>query len=255
MIELRDVTKIFPASGGQDEIPAVDLVSFTVAEHETLCLIGTSGSGKTTVMKMINRLIDPTRGDILLDGQNVRDFDEITLRRRVGYVIQSAGLFPHLTVARNIGLLCGLEGWKKSRTQARVHELLDLVGLPPEEFAHRHPRELSGGQRQRVGVARALALDPATILMDEPFGALDPITRAQLHTEFRDLQAKVGKTVILVTHDMAEAFDLGDRIALMDGGRLVQIGTESELRENPASDFVTQFIQNQAPAAKLPPKP
>ncbi len=249
MIELRDISKTFPAHRGSDAVVAVDRVSFTIQEHETLCLIGTSGSGKTTVMKMINRLIEPSGGTILLGGTNVRDLDEIALRRRIGYVIQSGGLFPHLTVGRNVGLLCDLEGWEKPRTRDRVHDLLGLVGLPPAEFAHRLPRELSGGQRQRIGVARALALDPDTILMDEPFGALDPITRGQLHAEFRDLQAKVGKTVILVTHDLAEAFDLGDRVAIMDRGRLVQLGTESDLRENPANDFVREFIKTQVGTA------
>ncbi len=249
MIELVDVSKTFTDPDGA-QVVAVDRVSFEVSQGETLCLIGTSGSGKTTVVKMINRLIEPNGGTLRIDGDDVCTLDKTTLRRRIGYVIQSGGLFPHMSVGRNIGLLCELEGWKKSRSRKRVAELLDLVGLPAGEYAHRHPRELSGGQRQRVGVARALALDPAYILMDEPFGALDPITRSQLHVEFKELQERVGKTVILVTHDMAEAFDLGDRIAIMDGGRLVQIGTESELRENPASDFVETFIQTQSPDTK-----
>lgn len=248
MIELEAVSKKFPARGGSDVL-AVDRVSLCVREGETLCLIGTSGSGKTTLMKMINRLIEPTDGTLRVGGHDIRELDPISLRRSIGYVIQSGGLFPHLTIAANISLLCGLEGWKKKRSRQRVAELLDLVGLPPDEYARRHPRELSGGQRQRVGVARALALDPACILMDEPFGSLDPITRRQLHAEFITLQQRIGKTVILVTHDLAEAFHLGDRIAVMDNGRLLQIGTETELRDQPADPFVEQFIESSTPRA------
>lgn len=160
----------------------------------------------------------------------------------MGYVIQSGGLFPHLDVAENVGLLCSLEGWAPERTQARVRELLELVHLPPDEYGRRRPGELSGGERQRVGVARALALDPPLLLMDEPFGALDPITRDRLRAEFRELKETVEKTTVFVTHDVAEAFDLGDRVALMDGGRLVQVGTAAEFRDSPAAGFVTRFI-------------
>jgi osmoprotectant transport system ATP-binding protein len=169
--------------------------------------------------------------------------DVIALRRRIGYVVQSGGLFPHMTVAGNVGLLCELEGWPRKRTRARVEELLELVNLPPDEFADRYPSEISGGQRQRVGVARALALDPESILMDEPFGALDPVTRDQIHVEFERLESIVRKTIVMVTHDMYEAFRLGDRVALMDEGRLVQVGTEEDFRERPASQVVTEFLR------------
>jgi osmoprotectant transport system ATP-binding protein len=241
LIQLREVSKVFhdPARG---EIVAVDRVSFSVDAGETLCLIGTSGCGKTTTMKLVNRLIEPSGGEILVDGEDVRSVDEIALRRRIGYVIQSGGLFPHMSVGRNVGLLCELEGWSRRRRDARVAALLELVNLPPDEFAHRYPADLSGGQRQRVGVARALALDPDYVLMDEPFGALDPITRDQIQQEFERLESIVRKTVILVTHDLREALRLGDRIALMDAGRIVQIGTEAELRDAPAEPFVTEFM-------------
>ncbi|HEX9733409.1 MAG TPA: ATP-binding cassette domain-containing protein [Thermoanaerobaculia bacterium] len=239
MIRFEHVRKVFD---GDDPVVAVDGVDLEVAEGETVCLIGTSGSGKTTVLKMVNRLLEPSAGRVLVGGRDVRDVDVIRLRRAMGYVIQRGGLFPHLDVARNVGLLCELEGWRRERVERRVAELLELVGLPPAEYARRRPRELSGGQQQRVGIARALALDPGVVLMDEPFGALDPITRAQLHEEFLRLEEKVRKTVLLVTHDLAEAFELGDRIALMDGGRLVQVGTAADFRERPASSFVSDFV-------------
>lgn len=219
-------------------------LSLIVETGETVCLIGPSGCGKTTTMKLVNRLIEPTTGTISVDGRDIREQDPIELRRRIGYVIQSGGLFPHMTVARNVGLLCEVEGWEPERTKGRVDELLELVNLPAAEFAARRPSELSGGQRQRVGVARALALDPGIVLMDEPFGALDPITRDQLHDEFAALKAAVKKTIILVTHDMREAFKLGDRIALMDRGEIVQIGTAADFREKPASPFVKTFLHS-----------
>ncbi|MBI3926242.1 MAG: ATP-binding cassette domain-containing protein [Armatimonadetes bacterium] len=251
MIELDRVSKVFPTPQGS--VTAVHEVSFEVEAGETLCLIGTSGSGKTTTMKMINRLIEPTRGTVRLAGKDVQDLDLIRLRRQIGYVIQKGGLFPHLTVERNVGLLCELEGWLAAKTRERVHQLLELVNLSPHDYAARYPEELSGGQRQRVGVARALALDPGTILMDEPFGALDPITREQIHQEFLQLRREVKKTIILVTHDMAEAFDLGDRVALMDEGRLVQIGTQDDFRDRPASEFVVSFLKRHlaSPADRL----
>jgi len=239
LIRFEHVRKVFD---GDYPVFAVDGVDLEVAEGETVCLIGTSGSGKTTVLKMVNRLLEPSAGRVLVGGRDVRDVDVIRLRRAMGYVIQRGGLFPHLDVARNVGLLCELEGWRRERVERRVAELLELVGLPPAEYARRRPRELSGGQQQRVGIARALALDPGVVLMDEPFGALDPITRAQLHEEFLRLEEKVRKTVLLVTHDLAEAFELGDRIALMDGGRLVQVGTAADFRERPASSFVSDFV-------------
>ena len=243
MIELIGVTKTFPAADGAERV-AVDDLGLEIRDGETMSLIGRSGCGKTTTMKLINRLIEPTQGRILLDGVDVRDRDPIELRRGIGYVIQTGGLFPHMTVGRNVGLLCGLEAWPRERIRRRVDELLELVNLPSADFRARYPRDLSGGQRQRVGVARALALDPPCILMDEPFGALDPITRDQLHEEFRQLEDRVDKTIVLVTHDMAEAFELADRIALMDAGRIVQVGTPEDFRERPASPFVSEFLQS-----------
>jgi len=225
-------------------VRALDGVSLEVREGETLCLIGMSGSGKTTLMKTINRLIEPTSGEVRIHGQNVQEVDPVGLRRRIGYVIQKGGLFPHFTVSANVGLLCRLEGWETARTTARVEELLRLVNLEPAEFADRYPAGLSGGQRQRVGVARALALDPEIVLMDEPFGALDPITRDQVHEEFLRLKSEVKKTIVLVTHDMAEAFKLGDRVALLDAGRLIQVGKGAELREHPATPLVESFLRS-----------
>jgi osmoprotectant transport system ATP-binding protein len=243
VIELCDVRKVFPDPHG-GEVVAVDGVSVTISDGETLCLIGTSGCGKTTTMKLINRLIEPSGGQILIDGSDVRDRDVIELRRGIGYVIQKGGLFPHMTVTRNVGLLCELEGWEQGDIDRRVGDLLALVNLPIDEFGARYPSELSGGQRQRIGVARALALDPPVILMDEPFGALDPITRSQIHEEFRQLKDTVDKTIIIVTHDMSEAFMLGDKVALMDAGRIVQHGSEEDFRERPANDFVAQFLES-----------
>lgn len=248
MIELDDVRKVFASDAG--EVLAVDGVSFAVERGETVCLIGTSGCGKTTLLKMINRLIEPTSGQVLIAGEAADQLDVIGLRRRIGYVIQRGGLFPHLTVARNIALLCELEGWTRRAITRRVNELLELVKLPPEDFAGRFPRQLSGGQQQRVGVARALALDPQLILMDEPFGALDPMTREQLHNDFLRLEKEVGKTILLVTHDLHEAFKLGDRVALMDAGRLIQIGTEDDLRQRPASSFVAEMVGRHTAGAR-----
>jgi osmoprotectant transport system ATP-binding protein len=243
VIELSEVRKVFAGQDGA-EVVAVDGVSLEVPTGQTLCLIGTSGCGKTTTMKMINRLVEPTSGTVLLDGEDVTAKDVIELRRRIGYVIQKGGLFPHMTIGQNIGLLCELEGWTPGKTRDRTAELLELVSLPIDEYGDRYPRELSGGQRQRIGVARSLALDPPYILMDEPFGALDPITRTQLHAEFKGLQERFGKTIIIVTHDMAEAFELGDEVALMDAGQIVQRGSEREFREEPANDFVRAFLDS-----------
>jgi osmoprotectant transport system ATP-binding protein len=241
-IELEAVSKTYRGRDGAT-VRAVDGVSLGVQRGHTLCLIGTSGCGKTTTMKLINRLVDPTAGRVLVDGHDVREQDPISLRRSIGYVIQKGGLFPHMTVARNVGLLCELEGWEPARVQARVAELLALVNLPIETFGDRHPHELSGGQRQRVGVARALALDPPIILMDEPFGALDPISRSRIHDEFMELQRSVQKTIVIVTHDMAEAFKLADEVALMSEGKIVQRGTEADFRERPANAFVETFLR------------
>ena len=243
MIELRALRKVFSGPQGEDVV-AVDDVDLVVSEGETVCLIGTSGSGKTTTMKMINRLIEPTSGEVRVGGTKVTELDVIRLRRQIGYVIQKGGLFPHMTVAENIGLMNKLEGWEAQKTKQRVEELMHLVNLPPEEFFHRYPDEISGGQRQRVGVARSLALDPAYILMDEPFGALDPITREQIHDEFAQLKREVKKSIVLVTHDLSEAVKLGDKIALMDFGKLIQFGPPEDFLERPANDFVRDFFRS-----------
>jgi osmoprotectant transport system ATP-binding protein len=188
---------------------------------ETLALVGRSGAGKSTVLKLINRMLDPHEGRVLVDGRDTLAWQPTALRRQTGYVLQEVGLFPHMTVARNIGIVPFLAGWPAERIEARTRELLELVNLPPQEFAHRWPDQLSGGQRQRVGVARALAVDPPVVLMDEPFGSLDPVTRAELHREFRRIQTHVRKTVVLVTHDMREAFALADRVGVLEAGSLV----------------------------------
>ena len=210
----------------------LDALSLAVEEGETLAVIGRSGSGKTTALKLVNALLMPTDGEVRVDGRATTAWDAIRLRRRTGYVIQEVGLFPHLAVARNVGLVPELEGWPAERIGKRVEELLALVGLPAAEFAARYPHHLSGGQRQRVGVARALAADPPLLLLEEPFGALDPITRTELQREFRALQARLKKTAIFVTHDMREAALVGDRIAVLAGGRLCAVATPEALRES-----------------------
>ena len=210
----------------------LDALSLAVEEGETLAVIGRSGSGKTTALKLVNALLMPTAGEVRVAGRATTAWNAIRLRRRTGYVIQEMGLFPHLTVARNVGLVPELEGWPAERIGKRVEELLALVGLPAAEFAARYPHQLSGGQRQRVGVARALAADPPLLLLDEPFGALDPITRTELQREFRALQARLKKTAIFVTHDMREAALVGDRIAVLAGGRLCAVATPEALRES-----------------------
>jgi osmoprotectant transport system ATP-binding protein len=205
--------------------PIIDALDLEVRRGETLVLLGESGCGKTTTLRLVNRLLEPTAGEVLVEGRDTRAWDATRLRRRTGYVIQEAGLFPHFNVERNVGLVPTLEGWDVERVRARVLELLRLVGLDPERFAARFPSELSGGQRQRVGVARSLAADPPLLLMDEPFGALDPLTRAALQREFAALQKRLAKTVIFVTHDVREALLLGTRIALMSAGRVVLLDT------------------------------
>ncbi|WP_449420408.1 ATP-binding cassette domain-containing protein [Phormidium nigroviride] len=206
----------------------VDKLNFKVLKGEVLVLLGRSGSGKTTTMKLINNLLTPTSGEVIVLGKLTTQWNPIQLRRRIGYVIQEIGLFPHFTVEQNIGLVPKLEGWERDRIGSRVHQLLELVGLDSQLFAKRYPHQLSGGQRQRVGVARALAADPPILLMDEPFGALDPITRLELQREFRQLQQQLGKTVIFVTHDIQEAFFLASRIGLMQDGRLVELNSPGE---------------------------
>ena len=223
-IEFRDVSFALPT--GKTLLAHLNL---QVARGETLVLLGRSGSGKTTTMKLINRLIDPTQGEVRIDGRPSVEWDPIRLRRRIGYVIQEIGLFPHLSVAENIGVVPRLEGWPAERIRDRARELLEMVGLDPDRFAERMPRELSGGQRQRVGVARALAADPPFILLDEPFGALDPITRREIQREFQNLQRELGKTMIFVTHDIAEAFLLANRIALLQDGAMVLLGPPEDL--------------------------
>ncbi len=238
-LELRDVSKRYP---GQRE-PAIGDLSFTVPAGEVCVLVGPSGSGKTTAMRLINRMVPLSAGDILLGGRSVLEREPRELRREIGYVIQQIGLFPHETVAENIATVPRLLGWPKDRTGARVQELLALIGLDPDEMAGRYPAQLSGGQRQRVGVARALAADPPLMLMDEPFGAIDPINRAKLQDEFLALQAKVKKTVVFVTHDIDEAIKMGDRIAILrEGGMLAQYDTPRAILARPADDFVARFV-------------
>jgi osmoprotectant transport system ATP-binding protein len=238
-LELRHVSKRYP---GQREAAIGDL-SLTVPAGEVCVLVGPSGSGKTTAMRLINRMIPLSGGDILLGGRSVLQREPRQLRREIGYVIQQVGLFPHLTVAENIATVPRLLGWDKQRVAGRVHELLAMVGLDPDEMAARYPARLSGGQRQRVGVARALAADPPLMLMDEPFGAIDPINRAHLQDEFLGLQQQVRKTIVFVTHDIDEAIKMGDRIAILrDGGVLAQYDTPTEILTRPADEFVAQFV-------------
>ncbi len=234
----RDVRKRYP-----DGMEALAGVTLEVARGAVLALLGTSGSGKTTLLKTVNRLIEPTGGDVLVEGKSVAAWDPIALRRATGYVIQEAGLMPHLDILANVGIVLKLTGRPRGDREAVAGEKLALVGLDPGRFARLFPHQLSGGQRQRVGVARALAADPGLILMDEPFGALDPIIRRDLQDEFRALQRRLGKTVILVTHDIREACRVADRLALMDRGRVVQQGTAAELMASPASDFVRDFFR------------
>src|SRR5882762_1109160 len=220
LVEFREVS--FAVNGGR---PIIDRLNLRVEPGETFVLLGESGCGKTTTLRLVNRLLTPTSGKVLVEGKSTTEWDVIRLRRRTGYVIQEAGLFPHFTVAQNVALVPKLEDWDEPRVGQRVSELLSLVGLDPKRFADRYPRELSGGQRQRVGVARALAADPPLLLMDEPFGALDPLTRSSLQKEFAELKSSLGKTVIFVTHDVREALALGSRIALMDKGKIVVLET------------------------------
>jgi osmoprotectant transport system ATP-binding protein len=227
-IEFRDVSFVLP--GGRTLLADLNL---EVREGETLVLLGRSGSGKTTTMKLINRLIDPSAGEVQVEGKRTVDWDPIRLRRRIGYVIQEVGLFPHLTVEENIGVVPRLENWPAERIRERSRALLALVGLDADRFAARFPRELSGGQRQRVGVARALAAEPPVILLDEPFGALDPITRREIQHEFKTLQQELKKTMVFVTHDIAEAFVLGTRVALLKDGRLILLDEPRALLRSP----------------------
>jgi len=224
-VEFRDVS--FTRPGG---LRVLDRFNIGVESGEVVALVGRSGAGKSTLLKLVNKLLDPESGEVIVEGRSTRDWEAIRLRRRVGYVLQEVGLFPHMTIAGNIGLVPKLERWAPDRTDARVGELLDLIGLDRRTFAGRWPDELSGGQRQRVGVARALAVDPPILLMDEPFGALDPVTRVELHGEFRRIQERVRKTVLIVTHDMREAFALATRIGVLDAGRLAAFDTPQAMK-------------------------
>lgn len=237
MIRFEQVSKRY-----EDGTTAVDGLSFEVAKGELVTLVGPSGCGKTTTMKMVNRLIEPTGGRIFLDGEDIAGVDPVELRRRIGYVIQQVGLFPHKSVLDNTATVPHLLGWKKAKARARAAELLDLVGLDPAVFGDRYPEQLSGGQRQRVGVARALAADPPVLLMDEPFGAVDPVVRERLQSEFLRLQAAVHKTVLFVTHDIEEAVRLGDRIAVYGQGRVEQFDTPSTVLGSPATPYVADFV-------------
>ena len=243
-VELRHVTKRFPSRERSQSAPAaVDDLSLAVPPGEICVLVGPSGCGKTTALKMVNRLVDPTAGEVLVNGRNVAEMDPVILRRGIGYVIQQIGLFPHQTVAENVATVPRLLKWPSHRIDQRVAELLRLVGLDPERMAGRYPAQLSGGERQRVGVARALAAEPPVLLMDEPFGAVDPVVRARLQDEFLRIQRHLGTTVLFVTHDIDEAIKVGDRLAvMMEGGRLAQFSPPAELLARPASDYVARFV-------------
>jgi osmoprotectant transport system ATP-binding protein len=239
VIEFRNAS--YQLDGGATLLKGVSL---RVQKAETLVLLGRSGAGKTTALKLINRMLEPTSGEVLVEGRATRKWDPIALRRHIGYVIQEIGLFPHYTVEQNVALVPKLERWPKERIRARVAELLGLVGLEPEKFHGRYPRELSGGQRQRVGVARALAADPPILLMDEPFGALDPLTRTEIHKEFRALEQRLAKTVVIVTHHVREALELGDRIGLLERGELAGTYKPSEFlnaKEPVAAEYVAHL--------------
>ena len=243
IIEFRAATySIGDGHGGTTKL--LDGVNLAVARGETLVLLGRSGAGKTTALKLINRLVEPTSGEVRVEGKSTVDWDPIKLRRRVGYVIQETGLFPHYTVAKNIALVPELEGWPETRKRERVVEMLGIVGLEPQKFHKRYPHQLSGGQRQRVGVARALAADPAILLMDEPFGALDPLTRGEIRREFQQLKRQLGKTIVIVTHDINEALLLGTRIALIDAGKLTGVFSPEEFlksEEPSAAPYIAQL--------------
>ncbi|MBA3824550.1 MAG: ABC transporter ATP-binding protein [Ktedonobacterales bacterium] len=237
-IEFVGVTKRFPGASQA----AVDTVNLTVPDGSLCMLLGTSGSGKTTLLRMVNRLIEPTSGEIRIDGSPNTAQDQIALRRSIGYVIQQVGLFPHMTIAENVRVVPSIEGKSKQEVDPRVDELLSLVGLEPKEYRNRYPRQLSGGQQQRVGLARALAADPALLLMDEPFGALDAITRERLQDELRRIQRDVHKTIIFVTHDVQEALKLGDQLVVMSDGHIIQAGPPTELLLHPATPFVARLL-------------
>jgi osmoprotectant transport system ATP-binding protein len=236
LISFKNVTKKYGDS------VAVDNLTVNFKSGETVVLIGPSGCGKTTTLRMINRLIEPTEGSIYINDTDISKINPVELRRNMGYVIQQIGLFPHMNIAQNVGLVPYLKDWSESKRKQRVEELLDFVGMPPSKFYHRYPNELSGGQQQRIGVARALAADPEIILMDEPFGALDPITRSALQDELLQMQDKLGKTIVFVTHDMDEALKLADKIVIMKDGKVLQFDSPEHILKNPANEFVEDFI-------------
>jgi len=239
LISVKNVTKTFGS------YKAVDDISFSIRQGENVVFLGTSGSGKTTLLKMINRLLEPDHGTIAIDGIPIRQRRPEDLRRNIGYVFQNNGLFPHYTIAENIAIVPRLLGWGRKRTEARIVELMEKLRLPPAQYSASYPSELSGGQQQRVGIARALAADPPILLMDEPFGALDPITRSAVKKDFKELDELRSKTIVLVTHDVQEAFELADRIFLMDKGKVVQEGTPDQLLFEPAGDYVRTFFEEQ----------
>ncbi len=239
-ITFQNISKTFPGAG----YAAVNDVSFTVEEGEFITILGSSGCGKTTLLKMVNRLYEPDSGSIVLFGEDVSTVDVVKVRRRIGYVIQQIGLFPHYTVGDNIAVVPKLLKWDKDKIAARVDELLSMVGLEPSEFCNRYPTQLSGGQQQRVGLARALAVDPKILLMDEPFGAIDSITREKLQSELSALHRETGKTFLFVTHDIEEAFKLGDRVMIMNEGRLLQFDTPETIIRSPADPFVKSLVDS-----------
>lgn len=248
MIQLKKVNKVY-----DDGFHALKDIDLTFEEGQINVLIGPSGCGKTTTMKLLNQLVDYTDGEITINGKNIKEFDPIELRRQMGYVIQNVGLFPHMNIFKNVATVPKLLKWDKARIEKRVYELLELVNLDPEQYATRYPSELSGGQQQRIGVIRALAAEPNTILMDEPFSALDPISREQLQDELIRLQKEIKKTIIFVTHDMDEAIKIADQIILMKEGSVVQKGTPKEILTNPVNDFVKEFIGEERLGNVLPP--
>ncbi|MDH3519319.1 MAG: ATP-binding cassette domain-containing protein [Myxococcales bacterium] len=242
MISLRSVSKVY-AGDATGNVLAVDSLSIEVERGETLVLLGASGCGKTTTLKMINRLVEPSAGEIHINGRNIADLDPVSLRRSIGYVFQGVGLFPHWSVAANIGAIPALLDWPRARVAARVDELLEMIGLPPAEYRERRPHELSGGQQQRVGVARALAAEAKVLLMDEPFGAVDPITRDGLQQEIDQMRRQLELTIVMVTHDVTEALLLADRVGVMDAGQLLQIGPPAEIFARPASELVARLLE------------
>jgi osmoprotectant transport system ATP-binding protein len=249
MIELQNLTKTFNSNG--KDVRAVDAVSLTVNEGEICVFLGPSGCGKSTTLKMINRLIEPTSGKVLINGEDTSALDEVSLRRKIGYVIQQIGLFPNMTIEENITVVPRLLGWDKNRCRERARELMSMIKLEPKQYLNRYPRELSGGQQQRIGVIRALAADAPLLLMDEPFGAVDPINREMIQNEFFEMQRALNKTVIMVSHDIDEALKLGDKIAIFRGGKLLQIDHPDTLLAHPVDDFVSNFVGQDSTLKRL----